>query len=50
MTMAFQQAKAAVLHRITEERSGHERIFNYQKFAHVLISLDWLNVVPMLIG
>jgi hypothetical protein len=50
MITAFQQTKAAVLHRITEERSGHERIFNYQKFAHVLISLEWLHVVPMVIG
>jgi hypothetical protein len=50
MTMMFQQQATPLLHRITEERSGHERIFNYQKFAHVLISLNWLNGVPMVIG
>jgi hypothetical protein len=45
-----QKKKAPVLHRITGDRSAHERFFCNQKKAHVLISLEWLNAVPVLIG
>jgi len=50
MATMFQQKATPVLHRISEERSEHERFFCNQKKAHVLISLDWLNVVPTVIA
>jgi hypothetical protein len=45
-----QKKRAPVLHAIAGERSGHERFFCNQKKAHDLISLEWLAVVPLLIG
>ena len=45
-----QRKKEPVLHRITGERSDHARIFNYQKCAHGLTSLEGLNVAPMFVG
>jgi hypothetical protein len=50
MAIMFQQKAAPLLHRITEERSGHERFFCNQKKAHVLISLERLNAAAMLIS